>query len=82
VGNWSVLVLERALATLRELPRLTQAGIAMLLFGLVIDLLAHLGWTSGMAVGHLVTLAGMVVALAGVLALGLSGNAKARQQRR
>ena len=53
----------------RGLPLLTQLGITALAAGLVIDLVAHLGWTAGMAVGHLVTLAGMLLALAGTLAL-------------
>jgi hypothetical protein len=64
-----MLVIERASRSLRGLPRLTQLGIAALLAGLVLDVFAHLGWSSGLAAGHLVTLAGMVLAVVGVLAL-------------
>ena len=66
-----MLVIERATRSFRGLPRLTQLGIAALLAGLVLDLFAHLGWSSGLAAGHLVTLGGMVLAVVGVLALAL-----------
>ena len=56
---------------LRGLPRLTQVGIGSLMVGLVLDLFAHLGWASGLVAGHLVTLAGMVLATAGVLTLAV-----------
>ena len=64
-----MLVLDRASRTVKTLPRLTQVGIAGLIAGLAIDVLAHVGWSSAMAAGHLVTLGGMVLALAGVLGL-------------
>ena len=64
-----MLAIERASRSLKGLPRLTQLGIAALSAGLAIDLFAHLGWTAGLAAGHIVTLSGMVLAVAGVLAL-------------
>ena len=64
-----MLVIERASRGLKGLPLLTRLGIVALLAGLTIDLVAHLGWTAGLAAGHLVTLAGMVLALAGTLAV-------------
>ncbi len=66
-----MLVIERVARGLRGLPGLTQLGIAALLAGLVLDLFAHLGWSSGLAAGHLVTLAGMVLAVVGVLVLAV-----------
>ncbi len=68
-----MLVIERTARTVRALPLLTQVGFAALFVGLVLDVLAHLGWASGMVAGHLLTLAGMVVALAGVLVLAVHG---------
>jgi hypothetical protein len=66
-----MLVIERGLRVLRGLPRLTQLGIGALMVGLAIDLLAHMGWASGLVAGHLVTLAGMVLATIGVLTLAV-----------
>jgi hypothetical protein len=64
-----MLVIERGVKVLRGLPRLTQLGIGALMVGLALDLLAHLGWASGLAAGHIVTLAGMLLAVAGVFTL-------------
>ena len=66
-----MLVIERGLNVLRGLPGLTRVGVVALLAGLAIDVVAHVGWTAGLVAGHLVTLAGMVVATAGVLALAV-----------
>ena len=70
-----MLALERASASLRSLPRLTQAGLATVAGGLVVDVLAHVGWSAALAAGHLVTLAGMVLAVAGVVALAFRRQA-------
>jgi len=79
-----MLVIDRASRSLQGLPRLTQLGIGALLAGLVLDLFAHLGWSAGLAAGHLVTLAGMVLAVVGVLSLAVQRrpeNQLARKRR-
>ncbi|MGH2685734.1 MAG: hypothetical protein ACRDJP_09745, partial [Actinomycetota bacterium] len=50
-----------------------QAGLAVLLVGFVIDVAAHLSRPEGplALAGHLVTLAGMLLAVSGVLGLAL-----------
>ncbi len=65
------------LSALRSLPPLVRAGFVIVLLGGVVDTTYHLGpgrtglmaW-AGLA-GHLVTLAGMVVAVVGVIGVGL-----------
>ena len=65
------------LAALRSLPPLVRVGFALVLLGGVVDTTYHLApqragvmeW-AGLA-GHLVTLAGMVVAVVGVVGVGL-----------
>ena len=65
------------LSVVRSLPPLVRAGFAIVLLGGVVDTTYHLApqraglmeW-AGLA-GHLVTLAGMVVAVVGVIGIGL-----------
>lgn len=65
------------LSVLRSLPPLVRAGFVIVLLGGVVDTTYHLAphrtglmaW-AGLA-GHLVTLAGMVVAVGGVVGVGL-----------
>ena len=65
------------LSVVRSLPPLVRAGFAIVLLGGVIDTTYHLApqregamaW-AGLA-GHLVTLAGMVVAVVGIVGVGL-----------
>ena len=65
------------LSALRSLPPLVRAGFTIVLLGGVVDTTYHLApyrtgplaWAG--LVGHLVTLAGMVVAVAGVVGVGL-----------
>ncbi len=65
------------LSSLRSLPPLVRAGFVIVLLGGVVDTTYHLApharglmaW-AGLA-GHLVTLAGMVVAVVGVVGVGL-----------
>ena len=65
------------LSFLRSLPPLVRAGFVIVLLGGVVDTTYHLAphrtgvmaW-AGLA-GHLVTLAGMVVAVVGVAGVGL-----------
>ena len=65
------------LSVLRSLPPLVRAGFVIVLLGAVVDTTYHLAphrtgvmaWT-GLG-GHLVTMAGMVVAVVGVVGVGL-----------
>ena len=65
------------LSLLRSLPPLVRAGFAIVLLGGVVDTTYHLAphrtgvmaW-AGLG-GHLVTMAGMVVAIVGVVGVGL-----------
>lgn len=65
------------LSIVRSLPPLVRAGFAIVLLGGVVDTTYHLApsrtgvmaW-AGLA-GHLVTMAGMVVAVVGVVGVGL-----------
>jgi hypothetical protein len=65
------------LTFLRSLPPLVRAGFAIVLLGGVVDTTYHLSpyrtgvvaW-AGLA-GHVVTLVGMVVAVVGVVSIGL-----------
>ena len=69
---WSI-----ALPVVRSLPPLVRAGFVLVLLGGVVDTTYHLApqregvmaW-AGLA-GHLVTLAGMAVAVVGVIGVGL-----------
>jgi hypothetical protein len=68
---------ERVLALDASVPPLVRWGIRILLVGLAVDLAVHiLDRASGpvAAIGHLVTLAGMVIAVAGTVALALSSG--------
>lgn len=70
-----------------RLPATTLAGVAVIVVGLALDVGYHvfgsapraappccgIGWT-----GHVVTLAGMVLALAGVIGLAVKGRARSR----
>ena len=75
------------LALLRGLPAGARWGVALTLAGLAIDIAVH---ASGEAAatgpaalaGHLVTLAGMVMATAAVVWLGLRGSREAGGRRR
>ena len=67
------------LAPFRALPAASRMGAALTLIGLAIDLVVHAAGgdaTRGnaAAAGHLLTLVGMVVAVAGVMWLGLRGS--------
>jgi hypothetical protein len=71
--------LDSVLALLRVLPAASRWGVALTVAGLGIDLVVHVGGgeaTTGTAaaIGHLLTLLGMVVAVAGVMWLGLRGS--------
>ena len=65
------------LPVLRSLPPLVRAGFVIVLLGAVVDTTYHLApqragvmaW-AGLG-GHLVTMAGMVVAIVGVVGVGL-----------
>jgi len=65
------------LAVLRSLPPLVRAGFAVVLLGAVIDTTYHLApYRTGIMAwaglgGHLVTMAGMVVTVVGVVGVGL-----------
>ncbi|MCA1846617.1 MAG: hypothetical protein LC792_26160 [Actinobacteria bacterium] len=65
------------LSVLRSLPPVVRAGFVIVLAGAVVDTTYHLAphRTGAMAwaglAGHLVTLAGMVVAIVGVAGVGL-----------
>jgi hypothetical protein len=63
------------MTVLRSLPPLVRAGFVIVLVGGVVDTTYHLDRTGLMAwaglAGHLVTLAGMVVAVVGVVGVGL-----------
>ena len=65
------------LSIVRSLPPLVRAGFAIVLLGGVVDTTYHLAphRTGAMAWaglgGHLVTMAGMVVAIVGVVGVGL-----------
>jgi len=76
-----VLVLERAVGSLRALPRISQVGIVTLLLGFAIDLVAHVSWSDGQTAGHLVTLAGMGLALTGALGTAFRGPSGPRGRR-
>jgi hypothetical protein len=67
------------LALFRGLPAASRWGVALTVAGLAVDLVVHAAGGAALegtpaAVGHLVTLMGMVVALAGVMWLGLRGS--------
>lgn len=66
-----MLVIERAIRNVAALPRVMRVGVAILLAGLAMDVLAHAGWSGALGAGHLVTLAGMVIAIAGLFFLAL-----------
>ncbi|MGH2691855.1 MAG: hypothetical protein ACRDHM_05060 [Actinomycetota bacterium] len=77
------------LALIRGLPAASRFGAAFTLVGLAIDLIVHAAGGdatrgAGAAMGHLFTLGGMVVAIVGVMWLGLRGSlgAPARERRR
>ncbi len=77
------------LALIRGLPAASRWGVALTVVGLVIDLVVHVAGgeaTRGAAAagGHLFTLVGMVVAVVGVMWLGLrdSLGAPAPERRR
>jgi hypothetical protein len=65
--------LRSARAIASSLPLLTRVGLAVLLVGFAIDVAAHLSSPHGRAaaIGHLVTLGGMGLSLAGVMRLAL-----------
>ena len=76
------------LALFRGLPAASRVGAAITLFGLAIDVAVHaaggnVSTGTAAAIGHLVTLGGMVLAIAGVMWLGLRGSpgAPARERR-
>ena len=76
------------LALFRGLPAASRVGAALTLVGLGIDLVVHAAGGdaaagTAAAMGHLVTLVGMVLAIAGVMWLGLRGSpgASARERR-
>ena len=67
------------LALFRGLPAASRWGVALTLAGLAVDLVVHAAGGNALegtpaAVGHLITLMGMVVALSGVMWLGLRGS--------
>ena len=75
------------LALVRGLPAVARWGVALTLTGLAIDIAVHSAGEAAAsgtaaAVGHLVTLVGMVVAIAGVVPLGLRGSRGAEGRRR
>ena len=57
----------------RDLPRVTRAGIGIVVLGFGVDLLAHTGWSDGMVIGHLVTIGGMGLSTLGVVGLAVRG---------
>jgi hypothetical protein len=67
----------RAVTVFNDLPRLIRGGFALVVTGGLLDIAYHLTparrgaleWT-GLA-GHLVTLSGMLIAMAGVLSVAL-----------
>jgi hypothetical protein len=67
----------RAVTVFNDLPRLTRGGFALVVTGGLLDIAYHLApaggglleWTG--LTGHLVTLLGMLTAMAGVLSVGL-----------
>ena len=76
------------LALLRGMPAVARWGIALTLAGLAIDIAVHTTADSAFptggaaAAGHLVTLAGMLVAMGSVIHLGLRGWRGAEGRRR
>jgi hypothetical protein len=68
------LVLDRALETLHDLPHMMRVGLGITALGAVIDITYHVSSKAPMGhgaiafIGHLVTLVGMVVTMAGVIA--------------
>ena len=76
-----MLTIETDGRSLRSLPALARAGLAMLAFGGLADLVAHLGlpaeaghghgFTSAEVEAHLVVLVGMVLTLLGVVIDGV-----------
>lgn len=69
------------LALFRVLPAVSRWGVALTLVGLVIDLVVHTAGgaaTTGPAAvaGHLLTLIGMVVSIAGVVWMGLRASSR------
>ena len=75
------------LALLRGLPAGARMGVALTLAGLTIDIAVHASSETAAAgpaalAGHLVTLAGMITAMAAVLWLGLRGSRGAGGRRR
>ena len=67
----------RAVTVFNDLPRLTRGGFVLVVTGGLMDTAYHLTparrglleWTG--LTGHLVTLLGMLIAMAGVLSVGL-----------
>ena len=65
------------LPVLRSLPPLVRAGFVIVLLGAVVDTTYHLAPHRGDVMawaglgGHLITMAGMVVAIVGVVGVGL-----------
>jgi hypothetical protein len=67
----------RAVTVFNELPRLNRGGFALVVTGGLMDIAYHLtpdrrgllDWAG--LTGHLVTLFGMLIAMAGVLSVGL-----------
>jgi hypothetical protein len=67
----------RAATVFNDLPQLTRSGFVLLVTGGLMDTAYHLTpagrgfleWTG--LIGHLVTLFGMLIAMAGVLTVGL-----------
>jgi hypothetical protein len=69
------------LALFRGLPAVSRWGVSFTLIGLAIDLVVHAAGgaaTTGFAAaaGHLLTLIGMVVAIAGVVWMGLRASSR------
>lgn len=69
------------LALFRGLPAASRLGVTLTLVGLGIDLVVHVagGATAtgrGAMVGHVLTLGGMVLALAGVVWMGLRASSR------
>ncbi|MDQ4004792.1 MAG: hypothetical protein M3135_00615 [Actinomycetota bacterium] len=84
VYNHSVLVVDsagslwsrsrRAVArVIRALPLITQVGLSLLLVGFGVDVVAHISSPTGSLAlaGHLVTLAGMALAVSGSVGVAL-----------
>ncbi|MGH2710600.1 MAG: hypothetical protein ACRDH9_05285 [Actinomycetota bacterium] len=71
----------------RGLPAASRLGVALTLVGLAIDLVVHAvggALTRGpaAAAGHLSTLIGMVVAIAGVMWMGLRATSRSAAEER